>query len=193
MSPEPLILIRHGQTDWNASLRLQGQLDVPLNATGRRQAARNGRALAGVLAQGGYRFLASPLVRARETMDIVLAAAGRPGETVVTDGRLREIAYCAWEGLTLEEVAQRDPEGARRRLEEKWDFAPPSGESYAMLANRVAEWLGELEGPVLVVAHGGTMRVLLHLLNGLPQHDAPFLVTPQDRVLVFKSGQVLTI
>jgi probable phosphoglycerate mutase len=189
----PLLFIRHGQTDWNASQRLQGQLDIPLNETGRRQAARNGRALAGILAGGRYRFVTSPLARARETMDIILATAGLSNPLVELDDRLREIAYGDWEGLTLVEVEGRDPVRARRRLDEKWDFAPPRGESYAILARRVAEWLATLKEPTLVVAHGGIMRVLLHLLNGLPQQEAPFLVAPQDRILVFKPGQVLTI
>lgn len=189
----PLLFIRHGETDWNRELRLQGQRDTPLNALGRAQAARNGRAIAGILRVGEWRHLASPLRRASQSMEIVLAAAGRAGAPFATDERLMEVAYGDWEGLTLPEVAVSDPAGARRREEEKWDFQPPNGESYAMLSTRVGDWLGGLEGPTLVVAHGGILRVLLHLLADLPAHEAPYLAAPQDRVFAFTPGGVLTI
>ena len=189
----PLIFIRHGETDWNRDLRLQGQRDIPLNALGRRQAVRNGRALAGILAVGQYRFVASPLVRAAETMRIALEAAGLAGTAFERDPRLMEISYGDWEGLTLPEVAIRDPDGARQRDQAKWDFAPPGGESYAALACRAAEWLETVDGPTLVVAHGGNLRVLMHLIAGLPAHDAPHLAAPQDRVVMFTGRAVLTI
>ncbi|MBA3517261.1 MAG: histidine phosphatase family protein [Rhizobiales bacterium] len=189
----PLIFIRHGETDWNREARLQGQQDIPLNGLGRRQAERNGRALAGVLAAGDWRAIASPLSRAAETMRILLAAAGRPDVGFEIDPILKEISYGDWEGLTLAEVAHRDADGARARERDKWSFVPPAGESYALGAERVGAWLESLDGPSLVVAHGGILRILLHLLAGLPSHDAPYLATPQDRVVLFTRTAVFTI
>lgn len=189
----PLIFIRHGETDWNRAARLQGQQDIPLNTLGRRQADRNGRALPGLLAAGHWRAIASPLSRAAETMRIVLAAAGRPDLKFETDPLLKEISYGDWEGLTLPEVALRDAEGASARERDKWSFVPPAGESYALGAERVATWLGSLDGPSLIVAHGGILRILLHLLAGLPSHDVPHLATPQDRVVLFTRTAVYTI
>ncbi len=138
----PLLFIRHGETDWNRAARLQGQQDIPLNALGRRQAERNGRAVAGILRSGDWRLVASPLGRSMETMRILLAAAGRRDAQFATDPVLMEACYGDWEGLTLPEVAERDPEGARARERDKWAFVPPAGESYCMLSDRLSAWLG---------------------------------------------------
>lgn len=188
----PLIFVRHGQTEWNRIGRLQGKKDIPLNDVGRRQAARNGRALAALLHGGDWRFHASPLSRARETMEIVLSEAGLAGRPIHDDPRLMEVAYGNWEGRTLPELAVEDPHAIAAREQDKWGFVPPEGESYAMLGERVAIWLAALDGPSVVAAHGGVMRVLMHLLAGLPPHDAPHLAAPQDRILVFTPRLVAT-
>ena len=189
----PLLFIRHGETDWNREARLQGQQDIPLNSLGRRQAERNGRAIAAILGSRDWRLVASPLGRSVETMCIVLAAAGRGAAPFATDPALVEACYGDWEGLTLPEVAERDPERARARERDKWSFIPPGGESYSMLSQRLSPWLACLTGPALVVAHGGVLRILLHRLGGLPAHDAPHLTAPQDRVVLFTPRAVLTI
>jgi probable phosphoglycerate mutase len=189
----PLIFVRHGETDWNRELRFQGQKDVPLNEHGRRQAARNGRALAGVLAADDWRLVASPLGRTVETMRILLAAAGQPERPFATDPVLMEANYGAWEGWTLAEIDERWPEAARARQAAKWSYVPPAGESYAMVSDRIAAWLRTLDAPTFVVAHGGVLRALLHLLAGLPSHDAPHLAVPHDRAILFTPKAVLTV
>lgn len=189
----PLIFIRHGETDWNRQSRFQGQRDVPLNAVGRRQAARNGRAVAGMLAAGKWRCVASTLGRSIETMQLVLAAAGRSGELFETDPRLVEACYGDWEGMTLAEIGVHHPAAAKAREKDKWGYVPPAGESYAMLSDRCLAWLNTIDAPTLVVAHGGVLRALLHHLAGLPSHDAPHLAVPQDRVILFTPAMVLTI
>jgi broad specificity phosphatase PhoE len=193
MSRAPLVFIRHGETDWNRDLRFQGQRDIPLNDHGRRQAARNGRAVAGILRSGDWRLIASPLGRSVETMQIVLEAAGQGGRGFVTDPILMEVQYGDWEGLTLDEIGVRHAEGAKAREADKWGYAPPNGESYSMLAERIARWLKSHDAPTFMVAHGGVMRALLHLLAGLPGHDVPHLAVPQDRVMLFTRDQVVTI
>jgi probable phosphoglycerate mutase len=192
MSFTPLIFVRHGETDWNRELRFQGQKDVPLNEHGRRQAARNGRALAGILEDDDWRLVASPLGRTVETMRILLASAGQSGRSFATDPVLMEANYGDWEGWTLAEIAARHPEAARARETAKWSYVPPAGESYAMVSERVARWL-TLDGPTLIVAHGGILRALLHLLAGLPSHDAPHLAVPQDRAILFTGSAVFTL
>ncbi len=193
MSAPPLVFIRHGETDWNREFRFQGQCDIPLNDRGRRQAARNGRAVAGILAACDLTLVASPLGRAVETIRIVLDAAGMDGRRFATDAVLMEANYGDWEGLTIKEIAARYPDQARARDVDKWGYAPPNGESYKMLSERVSDWVKTLGGPTLVVAHGGILRALLYLLAGLPAHDAPHLAVPQDRVILFTRGSVLTI
>lgn len=193
MSLAPLVFIRHGETDWNRALRFQGQRDIPLNDHGRRQAARNGRAVADILASGEWRLVASPLSRAVETMEIVLKEAGQARRRFDTDAALMEVHYGAWEGLTIREIAQTRPEEARARDTDKWGFAPPGGESYARLAERIANWLTSVNGPTFIVAHGGVLRALMHLRAGLPGHDVPHLAVPQDRVMLFTRTTVLTL
>ena len=128
MSFTPLVFIRHGETDWNRALRFQGQRDIPLNDLGRRQAARNGRAVAGILARSEWRLVASPLSRAVETMEIVLTEAGQAGRRFDTDPVLMEVRYGEWEGLTIGEIAQSRPDEAKAREADKWAYAPPGGE-----------------------------------------------------------------
>ncbi len=193
MTRVPIVFIRHGETDWNVALRFQGQRDIPLNAQGRRQAVRNGRAVAGILASGDWRLVASPLGRAMETMRIVLGEAGESGRSFATDPVLMEAHYGDWEGQTLDEIAARHPEAARAREADKWGYAPPNGESYSMLADRVAQWLKTIDAPTFVVAHGGILRGLMHLLAGVPGDDATHLAVPQDRVILFTRESVLTI
>jgi probable phosphoglycerate mutase len=189
----PIVFIRHGETDWNRELRFQGQRDIPMNDHGRRQAARNGRAISGILKADQWRLVCSPLGRAVETMRLALQAAGESHREFAIDPVLREANYGAWEGLTLIEIGEKFPEAARAREADKWGYVPRDGESYAMLSKRTADWLKTLDGPTFVVSHGGVLRALLYLLAGLPPHDAPHLAVPQDRVILFTGAAVLTI
>src|ERR1700690_2770649 len=101
--PVPVIYyIRHGETEWNAEGRLQGAQDIPLNDLGRRQAATAGLILADLFARDrrsetSLEFVASPLVRARSTMELVRDTLGLPPDQYQVDDRLREIGYGQWE------------------------------------------------------------------------------------------------
>ena len=111
---------------WNAEGRLQGAQDIPLNDLGRRQAAHAGNVLADLLARDGrdksaLPFVASPLGRARTTMELVRGALKLPPDEYALDDRLREIGYGVWEGSTLAEMQAADPELFARRLTAKWD------------------------------------------------------------------------
>ena len=108
-------MIRHGQTAWNAEGRLQGQKDIPLNDTGRAQAAGNGRALKAILRDtvSDFDFVASPLGRTRETMELLRGAMGLDPSAYRTDPRLVEVSFGDWEGHTLPELTALDA-GPRR-------------------------------------------------------------------------------
>jgi broad specificity phosphatase PhoE len=106
--------IRHGETEWNAMGRLQGAQDIPLNALGRRQAANAGGILADLIARDGYSesslvFIASPLSRARLTMELVRATMNLSPDDYALDDRLREIGYGRWEGSTLAQMRRPIP------------------------------------------------------------------------------------
>jgi broad specificity phosphatase PhoE len=192
--PSRLVFMRHGETAYNAEGRLQGQLDIPLNARGREQArsvgrtlqARIGAEIAQLEAAGA--FVASPLVRARETMEIAREAIGLPPGRYRFDAALKEISFGVWEGLTWPEIEARDPRGVRARRKDRWNFAPPRGESYAMLAERLRPWLEGLAGDALVVSHGGVARALMALIAGVAPAKATEASIAQGRALRFENG-----
>lgn len=184
-----IYFVRHGETDWNAAARLQGQTDIPLNALGRRQAARNGMKLSELVPDlDAVDFVASPLARARETMEIVRSELGLPRPGFATDDRLKEVHYGTWEGRLWSELPGLDPDGFAAREADAFGWRPRGGESYADLAKRVAGWLPSLERDTVVVSHGGTSRALRGLLYRLPFADVPHLRVPQDKVLLLTAG-----
>jgi probable phosphoglycerate mutase len=185
-----IVFLRHGETDWNVEGRLQGQRDVPLNETGRAQARRNGATLKSLIpGVTAFDFVASPLSRARETMEIVREALGIDPRAYRTDDRLREATFGRWEGLTSAEIRAREPGDFAAREGNKWGIAPPGGESYERLATRVRPWLREITGATVVVAHGGIGRVLWIELVGLDPAEAVAIAIPHDRVFVWDAGR----
>ena len=190
MAPPRILFVRHGETDWNAEGRLQGQRDIPLNALGREQAGIAGRTLASLVPYvGDLDFVASPLGRTRETMERLRAAIGLPPEAYALDDRLKEITFGSWEGLTWPEVRARDANAAAERERRKWDYVPPEGESYAMLLERVRPVIEGLTRETVLVSHGGVARVLLAMLCNVAPRQATSLDIWQGRVLVIKSGR----
>jgi broad specificity phosphatase PhoE len=162
---------------------------VPLNNFGRVQAEEAGARLRGLVpAYGELDYVASPLARARDTMERLRAALGLPSSSYRLDERLKELSFGAWEGLTWREVRAREANMATVRARDKWTFVPPGGESYAMLAERVAPALADLTRDAVIVSHGGVARVLLNLLGNLPPHRAASADIWQGKVLVFSPG-----
>jgi broad specificity phosphatase PhoE len=195
MSAPTIYYIRHGETDWNAEGRLQGTLDIPLNALGRAQAVSAGTILAGLLARDGHDaasmpFVASPLGRARMTMELVRGALKLPLDEYAIDARLREIGYGAWEGSTLAEAERADPELFARRVAAKWTVAAPDGERYVDVEQRVGAWYAELAKDTVTVAHGGTARALMVMLGIETPQSAADLYVEQGTVYVFKGAEL---
>lgn len=191
--PTPLLYVRHGQTDWNLVGRMQGGQDIPLNETGRKQACRNGMVMRDFLIDLGktsddFVFVSSPMVRARETMEILRKEMGLVPEEYKVDERLREITFGEVEGMTVPEMKIDRPEVVRMRREDKWGYVHPGGESYKMVSERVAQWMAEQQDPMIIVAHGVVMRVLRGLLCGYAPAEVPDLDTPQDKFLLWRDG-----
>ncbi|HEY7845841.1 MAG TPA: histidine phosphatase family protein [Bradyrhizobium sp.] len=189
--PAPVIYyIRHGETQWNADGRLQGVQDVPLNDLGRKQAAHAGEILADLFERHGHDgtklpFVSSPLGRARTTMELVRGVLHLPAQDYAIDDRLREIGYGKWEGSTLAEMQVADPEMFARRQTEKWTVAPPGGESYVAVQQRMTEWYGGQTHDIVTVAHGGTARALMVALGFETPQSAADLTIEQGAVYVF--------
>ena len=185
--------IRHGETEWNAEGRLQGAQDIPLNDLGRKQAANAGGILAGLFARDGrseqsLAFVASPLGRARSTMELVRGALKLPPSDYAIDDRLREIGYGSWEGSTLAQMQASDPDVFAARQADKWTVSPPGGESYAAVQARVSDWYDQLTADTVAVAHGGTARALMVALGFETPDSAADLTIEQGAVYVFGDG-----
>ncbi len=169
-----LVVWRHGRTEWNAVGRFQGQLDPPLDAEGRAQAARTAPHLvAGGLRGGSTVVVASDLVRAADTAAALTALLGVP---LRLDERLREHGLGSWEGLTRDEVAARHPEQYA-----DWIAGRPvqgrGGEDNAAVVARALAALADLPPAdvAVVVTHGGTAGRLIEALLELgPQHRRVF-------------------
>jgi len=192
MSP-PIYIARHGQTAWNAIARVQGQAEADLTEKGRQQAAENGRTLARLIPDpSGFRFVASPMRRTRETMEIIRAEMGLPREGYALEPRIVEVHFGDWQGFTFAELEAANPGSTSTRDLDKWNFVPPGqgAESYAMLAERIRPWLSELEGPVVVVTHGGVIRSIFRILNGISDHDAAMMDVAQDHILEIRDGRI---
>jgi probable phosphoglycerate mutase len=186
-----IVFIRHGETDWNAEGRFQGQRDIPLNALGRTQARRNGTVLLERMPIAvEFDYVASPLYRTRETMEILRGAMGLDPSDYRQDPILKEITFGDWEGFTPKQLQENWPDLVIARDIDKWRFVPPEGESYAMLSERIALWLANLDGNTVVVSHGGVCRVLQGLLLGLSPQDSPMLDIPQDKFMVWDGRRV---
>ena len=168
--PVSVYLARHGQTAYNLERRFQGHLPVPLDDTGREQ-ARDLAERASAGAGGGREtpFAAlwcSPLLRARETADVV---AERIGLTPREDARLMETDAGDWTDRLFIDVHAEDPEGFAGFIEGRPDFAFPGGESFAQQGERVAAALTDVERgrlPALVVCHGVVIRIALYQRAG---------------------------
>ena len=164
-----LLLVRHGQSVWNAEGKWQGQADPPLSKLGERQAEQAGRHLAG---QNFAHVFASDLIRARRTAEILAAAVGH--SNVVVDPGLREFDVGEWCGFTRPEIEDRWP-----GMIAEWTAgsipSPPGGEDREAFTKRALDAVSGLARAsaagdrLLVVTHGGLIRALVRGLGGQPQ------------------------
>ena len=184
MSVRRLVMLRHGQTEWNANSRMQGQLDTDLTDLGRDQAAHAAEVLA---KRQPLLIVSSDLRRA---FDTAAALGERTGLQVGVDTRLRETHLGDWQGLNHLEVDEVAP-GARLAWRDDARWAPHGGESRVDVAARSlplvtelvagqAEWGAEADGadadrPVVLVAHGGLIAALTAAVLDIPVDNWPIL------------------
>jgi len=166
MDATRIIAIRHGETAWNVDTRIQGQLDVPLNDTGRWQAQRLARALAA--REPIDVVYTSDLLRAWETARAVSETTGAP---VVTDEGLRERGFGVFQGKTFAEIEAALPEESLRWRKRDPFWAPEGGESLTTMRRRVVETLHTLASrhageQIVLVAHGGVLDLLYRAATG---------------------------
>lgn len=164
-----LILVRHGQTAYNAEVRFMGQLDVPLDEIGRAQARAVAKRLSFERPAAMY---CSGLSRAFDTASAIQAAIPTHPELRI-DGRLTEGHFGDWQGKTYDSLKAKDAERLALWEADRLSVAPPNGEPLRQIAERVqaaySDILADNEGrTVIVVAHGGSLQVLVALALNVP-------------------------
>ena len=182
-----LMILRHGETEWNLEGRMLGELDSPLTSRGRAQAAAQGRILA---AHGidGWACWASPQGRAAETARIALGARAT---AVQHDTRLTEIRMGDWTGKRRSEIADLVPHLFRSDTDLQWYDSAPGGEGSEAIYARSGEFLATLTGPSVIVTHGITSRMLRCHALGL--EPGAFSDLPGGQGVVYHlSGRVQT-
>jgi len=191
-----IYLVRHGETEWNREGRMQGHLDSPLTERGEDQARRVGRLLAELVPEPAHHVVtASPLGRTRRTAEIVCETLGQDLANCRFDELLIEITLGEWDGMTAEEITAADGETWRLYRNDHWNYVPPGGESYAMMANRARRWLATTTArrDLIVVSHGAFGRVLRGVYTGLDSKQTLSQEEPQDSVFRLSGGSIARI
>ncbi len=173
-----LLMIRHGETEWNRTGRWQGNQDVPLSEAGRQRIVDLSRAVASWVCES-TKIYSSDLTRARDT---AAALFPRHQQRILCEPRLREIGLGRWEGLNRQEIESRYQE-LFKAFDGPDEGSAPGGETFGQCKERVRQWWDEQQAQwsaverVIVVAHGGSLRALLFALipdlpNSLRKHFA---------------------
>ncbi|MGD8583965.1 MAG: histidine phosphatase family protein [Chloroflexota bacterium] len=187
MTKTTILLIRHGQTDWNVIKRSQGHLDIPLNQVGRRQSELLAQRLSGWPVNAVY---SSDLSRASETASIIGRALGL---VPFLDSDLRERHGGIFQGYTGEKLKEKYPEALQAFLDH--GQPPPGGESNLALARRATPALERIAAAhrgemIALVTHGGTLRVLIAHIMGLPPgRKPPFRVSQNTGLTIAEMSE----
>jgi 2,3-bisphosphoglycerate-dependent phosphoglycerate mutase len=194
-----LVLIRHGQSQWNQENRFTGWVDVPLTEKGRQEAMEAGKKLVGLSFNRAY---TSILKRAQETLDIVLQTLGQKDLEVVKDKALNERHYGKLQGLNKAETAKKYGDEQVHIWRRSFDVAPPEGESLKDTAARTLPYFNAYimkdvrDGKhILVAAHGNSLRSIVMCLDELSKEEVLKLNIPTGVPIVYeldKEGKVLS-
>ena len=163
-----ILLVRHGQTEWNDVSRFQGSTDVPLNETGLAQAEKTARRIEGWPVDAVY---TSPLTRSRQTADII-AARYRKSPVVMDD--LTEINFGSWEGFYFNKLLEKKDESLLKWIADPFFQTPPGAENWDSIRQRAERAVNSVLGSgyknIVIVSHGGIMRALLVTFLGFDPH-----------------------
>lgn len=192
-----LVLVRHGESQWNLENRFTGWVDVPLTEKGRREAQRAGELLRGMHFDRAY---TSELQRAIETLDIILRAIGRTDLPVERDAALNERHYGELQGLNKAETAKKFGDEQVHIWRRSYDIAPPGGESLKDTAARTLPYFERVIVPrlragenILVSAHGNSLRSIVMQLDQLTPAQVLELNLATGVPIVYEVGPDMTI
>lgn len=191
-----LILLRHGETEFNRAGRWQGQIDSPLTEKGRSQARTAAERLKEMPVDT---ILASPLGRALDTANIVAAPLGLD---VRTDERLMEVGSGFCEGLTHEQIEARWPGFIAWRAMDKWNRAPEGGETYGAARERLLAFadhhdlrtsIGSTERAFLIVGHSRSLSIMAGALLGWPDQQVVDTYPPNATPLLVREQELVSL
>lgn len=193
MTVSPLFFVRHGRTEWNVSGRFQGQRNIPLSRKGRMDASQLAEKLRESIRLYPDRthaldIICSPLGRARQTADVIAEILGSNHALIEEDDRIAELSFGHWEGLTTAEIKLKHNDERRARKADRWNVAPEGGHSYSERCADVDSFLTDIPAPAIIVSHGGVLRIVHHLLGGVPADLAAKMDIPHDNILIYESG-----
>jgi broad specificity phosphatase PhoE len=189
-----LYFSRHGQTQANLEKRFSGKKNTPLTALGREQAHEIGEVLKRELGvKPAIACIASPLQRARTTMEIARAVLELPLEGYTTDPRIQEIDLGRWDQLTDDEARALDPAYFDRRANDKWNIPALGGEDYEDVAARLKAFIGDLTTDTFAVSHGAATRILRGLFLGLDAAHMSALDEPQGVVFRVRGTEIVQL
>jgi len=179
-----LILVRHGQSKWNLENRFTGWIDVPLTEAGRAEATKAGQLIRDIKIKFDVAYT-SVLVRATETLDIILSILEQKGIPIIKNQALNERHYGELQGLNKDEMRKKFGESQVKLWRRSYDVAPPGGESLKDTAARTIPFfesriLSDLKAGknVLVCAHGNSLRSIVMHLDGLTKEQVLALEIP---------------
>jgi probable phosphoglycerate mutase len=186
-----LYLARHGETEANQGNRFSGKRDTPLTEKGLIQCRHVGEILKREVGmRPDLAFVASPLFRARLTMEIVLSILGLDEDRFAIEPRIAEIDLGDWDQLTEEEARSLDPATYEARAADKWNVRVPGGENYREVAARTAAWARGITADTFAVSHGALTRILRGLFAGMDWHGMNGLDEPQGVVFRIRGSNV---
>ncbi|WP_417825096.1 histidine phosphatase family protein [Thalassospira lucentensis] len=189
-----ILLVRHGETQWNTEGRLQGWQDAPLTLNGFRQVcavAENIREMwVGLQKNGSVKYHTSSLGRARQTASILSDCWGIPYAAFATDDAIKERNYGQWEGMTLSEVSRSRSAEFEAHQNDPWGYLVPGGETKLELLARIDTWLHELPADQahVVVTHSGCFRLIRGLYVGAARSDMDGYREPQTTSYLLADG-----
>jgi broad specificity phosphatase PhoE len=176
-----VVAVRHGETDWNVEQRFQGQLDIPLNAAGCRQAEALRLRLSALRFDSAY---SSPLRRALDTARVI--AADFP---ILADERLTEIHHGCWQGKTIPEIESLWPDQWEQWRKGSQSFAPPGGESSMRVRARIEDFLRSIRGTsVLCVSHGVVIQMLVKIITRDSRAQGSVPANASIHIFRFRNG-----
>ena len=188
-----IYLMRHGETTWNQLGRWQGHLDSPLTPKGIEQARAAGQFMRSKLPNALAACIEiSPLGRVRQTATILCEELGLEPSAPVVSPLLIEHSMGIWQSLTNAEVDRRYPGAREARVENRWTYVVPGGESYSLIDIRARQWLAsERHAPVtIVVTHEMLSRTIQGAYRGLTPMETLRLSHLQDRIYCLHKGQI---